>query len=71
MGFSRQDHWRGVPLPSPGDLLDPGIKLASLESPALAGGLLTTEPLEKPCVHLYTAVNFRFVPLELCFSNCD
>ena len=26
MGFSRQEYWSGVPLPSPGDLPDPGIK---------------------------------------------
>ena len=24
MGFSRQEHWSGLPWPSPGDLLDPG-----------------------------------------------
>ena len=27
--FSRQKHWSGSPCPSPGDLLDPGIKLES------------------------------------------
>ena len=32
MGFSRQEYWSGVPLPSPGDLPDPGIKP---RSPAL------------------------------------
>ena len=26
MGFSRQESWRGLPFPSPGDLLDPGIE---------------------------------------------
>ena len=26
MGFSRQEYWNGLPLPSPGDLPDPGIK---------------------------------------------
>ena len=35
MGFSRQEHWRGLPCPSPEDLPDPGIKPVS---PALAGG---------------------------------
>ena len=34
MGFSRQEHWSGLPLPSPGDLPDPEIKPAS---PALVG----------------------------------
>ena len=32
MGFSRQEYWRGLPFPSPGDPSDPGIKP---ESPAL------------------------------------
>ena len=35
MGFSRQEYWSGLPFPTPGDLLDPGIKPASLVSPAL------------------------------------
>jgi len=29
MGFSRQEYWSGLPFPSPGDLPDPGIELAS------------------------------------------
>ena len=29
--FSRQEYWSGVPFPSPGDLPNPGIKLASLD----------------------------------------
>ena len=28
--FSRQEYWRGLPFPSPGDLPDPGIKPTSL-----------------------------------------
>ena len=42
MGFSGQEYWSGVPFPPPGDLPDPGIELASLSSPALAGGFFTT-----------------------------
>ena len=45
MGFSRQEYWGGVPLPSPGDLPDPGIEPTS---PALAGRFFTTEPPGKP-----------------------
>ena len=45
MGFPRQKYWSGVPFPSPGDLPDPGIKLAS---PALARGFFTTESPGKP-----------------------
>ena len=47
MGFSRQGYWRGLPCPPPGDLPNPGTEPASLASPALAGGFLTTSaPLE-------------------------
>ena len=35
MGFSRQEYWSGLPLPSPGDLPGPGIKPASSVSPEL------------------------------------
>ena len=43
MGLSRQENGSGVPCPPPGDLPDPGIELASLTSPALAGRFFTTE----------------------------
>ena len=42
LGFSRQEYWSGLPCPPPGGLPDPGIKPASLTSPALAGGFFTT-----------------------------
>ena len=45
MGFSRQEHWSGLPFPSPGDLTDPGIKPGS---PTLQADSLSTEPLGKP-----------------------
>ena len=57
MGFFRQGCWSGLSFPSPGDLPDPGIEPAS---PVLAGGLLTTEPPEKP-----------FFPLIVNFSCTD
>ena len=44
MGFSRQEYWSGLPFSSPGDP-DPGIEPVS---PALVGGLFTTEPPGKP-----------------------
>ena len=44
MGFSRQEHWSGLPFPPPGDLPEPGIEPMSLVPPALAAGFLTTEP---------------------------
>ena len=42
MGFSRPEYWSGSPFPSPGDNPDPGIKVTSFMSPALAGGFFTT-----------------------------
>ena len=42
MGFSRQEYWSGLPYPPPRNLPDPGIKPASLISPALAGRFFTT-----------------------------
>ena len=33
-GFSRQEYWSGLPLPSPGDLPHPGIEPTSHVSPA-------------------------------------
>ena len=50
MGFSRQEHWRGVPCPPPGQLLYPGIEPVSLTSSALADGFLTASATwEAPC----------------------
>ena len=45
MGFSRQEYWSGLPLPSPGDLPHTGIKPVSF---VLAGGFFTIEPPGKP-----------------------
>ena len=49
MGFPRQEYGSGLPFPSPGDLLNPGIKVMS---PELAGGFFTIEPPVKPKVPL-------------------
>ena len=45
MGFPRQEYWNGLPFPSPGDLLDPGIEAGSS---ALQAGSLPSEPPGKP-----------------------
>ena len=54
MEFSRQEfesiriseelnqYWSGLPVPSPGNLSDPGIEPGSLMSPALADEFFTT-----------------------------
>ena len=45
MEFSRQEYWSRLPLPSPGDLPDPGIEPGS---PALQADSLPSEPPNKP-----------------------
>ena len=47
MGYPMQEHWSGLPFPPPGDLPDPGIKLTSPVSPALAAGFFATAPPRK------------------------
>ena len=44
MEFYRQKYWSGLPLLTPGDLPDLGIKPISLASPALSGGFFTIAP---------------------------
>ena len=41
MGFSKQEYWRGLPFPSPGELPSPGIEPGS---PALQADALSSEP---------------------------
>ena len=41
MDFSRQEYWNELPLPSPGDLPDPGIEP---RSPTLQADSLPSEP---------------------------
>ena len=48
MGFSRQEHWGGMPFPPPGDLPDPRAEPASPSSPASASRLFTIESPGKP-----------------------
>ena len=49
MGFSRLEHWSGLPCPSPGNPPDPGIKPVS---PALQVDSLPSEPPGK-CINSF------------------
>ena len=57
MGLPRQEYWSRLPLPSPGDLANPGT---GPTSPALAVGFFTTEP----------PVQFSSVT-QSCLTLCD
>ena len=55
MGFSRQEHWSGLPCPPLGDLPDLGIQPVSLTSPALEGRLFNISVTwEAPWVGFYS-----------------
>jgi hypothetical protein len=54
MGFSRQEYWRGLPCPPPGDLPGPGIEPVPLVSPALAGRFFTTSATWEALLFLYS-----------------
>ena len=59
MRFSRQEYWSGLPLPSPGDLPDPGIKP---RSPALQADALRSEPPGQSKVKLLSRVRLFATP---------
>ena len=50
VGFSRQEYWSGFPIPSPGDLPDPGIEP---KSPALQADSL---PLSHQAMFLWSLI---------------
>ena len=54
MGFPRQAYWSGLPFPSPGNLLGPGIKPMSS---ALEGGLFTIHQGSPRSMALYLKIN--------------
>ena len=60
MGFSRQEYWSGVPLPSPGDLPDPGIEP---RSPDCRQTALSSEPPGK-FLKCYKAVAFNIISYD-------
>ena len=59
MGFLRQGYWSGLPFLPPGDLLNPGMELAS---PALAGGFFTAESQGSPCIMVMPLKKMLFIP---------
>ena len=69
MGFSRQEHWSGLPLPTPAGLPDPGIKPMSLMSLALTDRFFTTHTTsEAPCI---VSWKLLYSTRELSWVLCD
>ena len=53
MGFSRHEHWSGLPFPSPGVLPDPRTEP---RSPAMQADSLPSEPPGKPLNIKYQSI---------------
>ena len=58
MGFSRQEHWSGLPFPPPEDIPDPGIQLVSHVS--CTGRCVPLAPPGKPNVDIVFHVLFHY-----------
>ena len=61
MGFSRQEHWNGLPFPSPGDLPDPGTEPESPVAPALQADSLLPSHLGSPDIHIHVSILFQIL----------
>ena len=59
MGFSKQDHWSGLPFPSPGDCPNPGIEPGS--------SALPSEPQRGFTQNAVAAAK----SLQLCLTLCN
>ena len=74
MVFSMQEYWNGWPFPSPENLPNPGIKLASLMSPALTGRFFITSTTWEALNHQYSQGAFMLrgikeTGIKLTFRN--
>ena len=58
LGFPRQEYWSGLPIPTPRDLPDPGIKPTS---PILVGRFFITESPGKPKAKVTAHLSFYLI----------
>ena len=63
MGFSRQECWSGLPFPSPGHLLNPGIEPGS---PTLQADALPSEPPGKCVYAIVCILPCTSIPSDTC-----
>ena len=67
--FSMQEYWSRLPIPSPGDLSDPGIETASLESPASASEFFTTALLVYYPLTLFYHILYLVITFTALFAD--
>ena len=70
MEFSRQEYCSGLPLPTPEDLPNPGVKPTSLMSPALAGRFFTTSATWEALYLIYRWETIHIPLLLLLLIAC-
>ena len=66
VGSSHQEYWSGLPLPSPGDLPNTGIKPTPPVAPASAGKFFTTEPPGKPLLSQEKRLKVDTTSRQIC-----
>ena len=72
MVFSRQEYWSGLLCPLPGAPPHPEVKLASLMSPTLVGGFLTTSSTwEASRLHMFHQINLFLSFLDRLLLVCS
>ena len=67
VGFPRQEHWSGLPFPSPGHPPNPGIKP---RSSALQADSLPSEPSRKPIISPWIVFKLLTFLSLLCLDMC-
>ena len=67
VGFSRQEHWSGLPFPPAGDLPHPEIEPTSVIASALAGGFFTFCRLLQTLFHCRLLQDIEYN--SLCYTQ--
>ena len=71
MEFSKQEYWNGLPIPTPGDLPNPGTEPTSLMSPALASEFFTTSDTREAPRAEYASLTIPAAQGRLHSLACD
>ena len=71
MEVSSQEYWNGLQFLPPGDLPNPGIKIPSPVSPALADRFFTTEILGSVYAQITLKCNIQYLNLIRIYCGPD
>ena len=69
MELSRQEYWKGLPCPSPGDFYDPGIEPTSLMFLELEGKFFITCVTGEALVKLIIMYSVTFIAFPRDYHN--